>query len=342
MTDNPNVYRYAGTVWVKDFKNYTDKKFFQHLKETELFKLIAFQREYSEKKGFHWQCFLILKKRKRLIALSKMLRDAYLEKAKGTDEENLIYCQKEVSKAGSFFFWKEEQKERKKLSKKVDLELFIAAIKEKKYSWFDDLRDLSEEFFWNNRNLLKSIWNEYNPIPQIEISPCKTIWLFGKSGAGKSVWTKQYLKKHNYEDKDITNISPEQMTGMGIIYFDISHENKKVLVINEVDKEFPKYNYLISYIDRNVLLKTKGAGIRNNFELIVINSIFKPEEVFTHLEKNITEQILRRLYDQNVGCKVYEIRANLRSLQKCNKLSGLDFLNEYRPIEKEVSQVQKK
>ena len=57
--------------------------------------------------------------------------------------------------------------------------------------------------------------------------------------------------------------------------------------------------------------------MNNNFELIVIiNSILRPEEIFSCLGEEACKQIFRRIWNNNNGSKVLEIKANEKQLKK--------------------------
>jgi hypothetical protein len=144
------------------------------------------------------------------------------------------------------------------------------------------------------------------------------------------------LLNSGFENSQIATISPQNMTYSDKVYFHIDYEDCKALIINEVDKNFPKHNNLISFIDRNVLLPTKGSYIRNNFELIIVNSIYPPEEVFSYLGKKISSQILRRIFDKLMDCKVFNIFPNEIQISEIKSknlsLSNLDFQKWYKPL----------
>lgn len=126
------------------------------------------------------------------------------------------------------------------------------------------------------------------------------------------------------------------------IKFNIDDEKGRVLVINEVDKNFPKNNNLINFIDRRGFLEAKEGRIQNNFELIIINSLYRPEEVFSYLGKRVAGQVLRRIFSPYFKCKVYEIRANQQQLssflQSEQSMSNRQFQDWYQPLVEEIAE----
>jgi hypothetical protein len=84
---------------------------------------------------------------------------------------------------------------------------------------------------------------------------------------------------------------------------------------------------------------TKGSHIKNNFELIIINSIHRPEEIFGYLGKKTSTQVLRRIFNPFLDCRVYQIFPNLNQLGEITNKSfnsEFDFINWYNP---KVSQI---
>ena len=301
-----------------------------------------FQREQTEEIKEHWQCYFEFHKQQYLTTLKKIFGNlAHIESRKGTQEEAIKYCKKEFSKIGSTYEWgkrKEKTKEKIKAKKKT-LKGVIEAIKNKNFNDFEEIIneiDILEYFKW--QNLLKNAWEYFNPINPLEIKPARVIWLFGEAGSGKSCWTKKYLRQHNLNSA--AYINPQNMSYTDKVYFDPSYEAKQVLVLNEVDKEFPKHNNLIAFIDRTTLLNTKGSYIRNKFELIIINSIYKPEQVFSYLGKKNASQILRRIFNPYLNCLVYEVKTNKKQLRLAKKLNltEIDFQEWYKPIVIEIKE----
>lgn len=316
--------------------------------------------------GFHFQGYLEFSKTVRAEAFDKQLANlwddskkffSWLEPRKSTQLESIDYVKKE----GRFTSRKDEQLDNyyeygtpklhiysynvenktipfNKESREVDV---VRKIKSHYFSSFSDIERDFEHMYNTKRSWLKDLWNEHYPINKLNVVQAKVIWLVGNGGSGKSTWTKKYLRNQGYSDSDVAIISPQNMTYSDKVYFDFSYENCKALVINEVDYKFPKYNNLISFIDRNTLLATKGSHIRNNFELIIINSIYHPEEIFFYLGK-ASSQVLRRIYNQIMDCHVYHIFPNRKQLSQIIKEnkefhSDIEFQDWYQPIIKELT-----
>ena len=139
--------------------------------------------------------------------------------------------------------------------------------------------------------------------------------MFGAAGKGKTSWSNNYCKELGYSDNEICYISPSSMTYNEKIYFSLEDELCKVLIINEVDRDFPRKNNLISLIDKAALLPTKGSLIRNNFNLIIVNSVYRPEFIFNYLTKEEAEQVLRRIFNSHTESMVYHLTPNNEQLK---------------------------
>jgi hypothetical protein len=161
------------------------------------------------------------------------------------------------------------------------------------YQSFQDIKKDLHLLFVNNRKLCKNLWDEYHPIQTLDVKPLKVIWLYGSSGSGKSYWTNNYIKSLNYLDRDVCCKSYE---GIDKVWFNLTDEGKKVLWIEEVREDFPNNNKLIKIIDRKDWLPVKGSQIRNTFEVLIINSLSSPENVYSHLKEGNQIEVLRRIY----------------------------------------------
>lgn len=342
------------SVPVSLFEGMDDKKFQTLLEDLPYLKgnnfYFVFQRELSELKGEHWQCYLEFNRQVYFSELKEDFANSHIEPRKETQFQAINYCKKEKTRISGPYeggLKKRSRSRRKKENGEIEeksqnqwIKKIIEKIKGKNFTNFEDIEEEDSTLFWKNQILLKNIWNDINPVNQLDVKPAKVIWCFGEAGSGKSTWTKKMLRDSGWNDRDVVTIVPQNLTGNDKIYFNIAHESKKVLVINEVDHEFPKHNNLIAFIDRNSLLVTRGSHIRNNFELIVINSLYKPENVFKYLEENIASQVLRRIYNPLLGCRVYKIRENKKQIEEATKkrliFSDAQFQDWYKPLVIEV------
>lgn len=273
----------------------TDEELKEYLIFLDYLSYFIFQREYSEEKGEHWQMYLEFNKQQYFSKLKKDL-----------GEESHIEKRK----------WKQ-----------------ISAINYCRKS----KSKIGNTFEWGIPKKSR-VWNKRKRTNKglLDIYQCKVIWIFGESGSGKTTYTDQIIRKENIKEKEIAMISPLDMSYNERIKFKKEWEKKRVLLINEVDESFPKHNNLISFIDRKTpLLSFDDKEIKNNFELIMINSIYRPEEVFGYLGKRNAAQVLRRIFNPIFDCKVYEIKANKAQIKRLEKeikvIKNIKFQDWYKP-----------
>lgn len=325
------------------FKDFSDEKLLEYIKDLNICNYIVFQREFSEKKREHWQMYLEFKKRQYLFGLRKKFKyvATYIEKNYSEKVNTINYVKKEKTRIGDKYHEWGEPKNNTGNSKKKqnELEKIEEEIIQEKYKNLSQLKDDLNLRNWEEKRLEKS-WKktmlEKSKKSTKCVRQCRVVWVFGKSGSGKSVWTKSFLySKERVNENDVCVITPNNTIGYKKqMLFKEWDEGSKVLVINEVDKNFPEYNDLISFIDKENLLKIdSGRYMINSFELVVINSLWRPEEVFECSGKEKIEQILRRIYDIQNGSKVFEIAKNKEQLEKLKKrMDPEKFVKWYKPI----------
>lgn len=340
---------------VLDEENNKDKylelgdKLLEEFKKDERISYCIFSVErgkHQNKQSFHFQGYIEFNVKVDAVVFKKKFELTNIQLRGGTQQEAINYVKKEESKIdsklwefgnlkGKLTTFNIKDGEIPKLVREQEV-LLNRRIKENYYEKFEDIEKDFEHIYIKQTDWLKNLWNKYHPINILDLKPAKVIWIFGGSGSGKSTFTKKYLREH-YDNGDIATISPQNMTYSDKVYFDLNYEDCKVLIINEVDKKFPKYNNLISFIDRNTLLVTKGSHIRNNFDLIVINSIYRPEQVFAYLGRKEATQVIRRIFNKHIDCRVYQIFANQKQLAE-NKVfeTDIEFQDWYKPICKEI------
>lgn len=329
------------------FKDFSEERLSKYLENLKVCNYFVFQREFSEKKGEHWQMYLEFKTRQYIVGLKKKFKGmaTYIEKTHSERKFAIEYCKKIQTRISKGFIeWGIMKKEKKivdeeVVKKKGKVEEIKKNIAMGKYSSFYELKNYYELKGWEEKKL-EDFWERMVLENKKELiinktQQCRIVWVFGKTGSGKTVWTKKYLYwKLKAKGSDVATIAPSSLSFKNTILFDKNDEGCKILVIKEVDKEFPKYNSLISFIDReDALLVNSGRHMLNNFELIVVNSIYRPEEVFGYLGKSTASQVLRRIYDKQNGSFVLEIKENEEQLKKLKrKIDPKKFIKWYKPI----------
>lgn len=353
-------------VWNKTYQSKDYQKeaeiLIRKLKEDGRIQYCIFSIErgsYQSEDSFHFQGYTEFKNKVDANAFNREFKFNDIQDRRGSQQQSIDYVKKERSKIDDKIYEFGIPKNFKARAKvdtynKSDLEIpgdlkgqevkINQRLKDNYYAEFEDIEKDFMHIFIKQKNWLKNLWNEYHPIKKLDIQPAKVIWLWGEKGSGKSTWTKRYLRSFlQYKDEDVAIISPQNLTNYDKVYFDLAYEKCKVLVLNEVDKSFPKYNNLISFIDRNTLLVTKGSHVRNNFDLIIINSIYRPEFVFSYLGRDVASQVIRRIYNKAFDCCVYHIFPNKKQqlLVENGNISfpsDAHFQDWYQPIIKKIEE----
>ena len=115
----------------------------------------------------------------------------------------------------------------------------------------------------------------------------KVIYICGPSGSGKSQLAKRLIESHTEEKINIVKHVNDFWEGVG---------KSKVCLYDEFRPSHMKASEFINFIDYNKhIMNVKGGEVRNNYETIIITSIFKPDEIYTNLNEEDKKQWLRRI-----------------------------------------------
>jgi hypothetical protein len=314
------------------------KDFLEKAKFYKDLRFIVFQYEVGKTRNVkHFQGYLELKTHKSFKKLNEELFEnlAHLESRRGSQSEAINYCTDKTKQlvTKETFEWGNKKidystfnKENSEIPEnKEEQWIFIEnKIISKKYKSLNDIHDDFPYLVIHHSNKLQELLNKYNPIDFFNLIPAKVIWLYGESGAGKSCYTDQLLEEKNYKNEDLTFLKSDKET---ILWFNLSDENKKVLIVEELRSEWPKYNSLINWIDKKTFLPVKGALIRNNYELIIINSLKSPFEIYSNLPSEHIIEPLRRIYNGEVLLieKNEKLHRKLLKDLKKKKINEVDF-----------------
>lgn len=226
-------------------------------------------------------------------------------------------------------------------------EKIIHITEEVRNGVYSSLKDIEKDYpveRWIHESLFQRILSSCKKREE-KPSYARVVWIFGESGTGKSIWTQSYLRSLGYQYSEVLEMSyPSMSNSDEHIFFNLDDQFKRVLIVNEADKNFPKKNNLIAWIDRVERLDVKNnQKIDNPFELIVINSIYRPEEVFSYLRKNDAKQVLRRIFNSHSKSSVYHLIPNSEQLKLSNspdfKMTDREFEEWYKPIVNLISKI---
>lgn len=217
----------------------------------------------------HLQGFLMLKKKQRLTALTKILQMHFIV-ARGSPQENRTYCSKE----GNFHEAGELPGDNQ--GKRSD----IKAIKElvKNGATRSEVVNAATSFQSAKMGLLLI---QHKTPPAVR-QPPEVIWCHGATGSGKSRWA--------------FNLHPDAYAWPGSVWFD-GYEDQKVAILDDFRPKDLPFNTLLKVLDRYKLqLPIKGGHVWWQPQKIIITAPGTPEETFgmEHRGDDIN-QLLRRI-----------------------------------------------
>ena len=288
--------------------------------------IFSLQQTENQKKenSFHFQGYLEFNKLVDITAFKKAFQMSDTQNRKGTQQQAVNYVKREETRIYDKFFELGKPKGNIKRYNTEDREipdnlddqriLLDQRLENDEYEKFEDIKKDFTLLFLKYTKWCKNLWERYNPLKILDVKPLKTIWIYGPSGIGKSFLTNKLLKKWGYKNNDIAFKKASSETNPKL-WFNLDDENKKVLWIEEVRLNFPHYNDMIQFIDKRDYLPVKGSMIKNTYDLLIVNSLLSPEEVYCNIPNNNRIEILRRLYKGN-NSLVWELIKDIKSFNK--------------------------
>lgn len=225
---------------------------------------------------------------KNAISLSiKKCNKAHIEVCKGSPKQNIDY----IRKNGNIIF--EDGEEPKQGNKNYN---------------YENLKMTTEKDILNNEELnnfekcavlkLKKIadnepmkasdflnsWSKFDEL--------KVYYICGPSGSGKSQKAKEIIKEY-VQEKPEANIDLIKYTNN----FYIGATGKSEIgFYDEFRPSHMKASEFINLIDYNKhQMNIKGGNVKNNYKMIIITSIFKPEKIYNNIPDESKTQWLRRM-----------------------------------------------
>lgn len=161
------------------------------------------------------------------------------------------------------------------------------SIKDVKEMNREDREDLDIRYY----NIVKQINHQEDM--KIDINDwykedMKVVYICGPSGSGKSKKAVEVIKEHTDEKINIVKHVNNFWEG--------ADGETKTALYDEFRPSHMQASEFINFIDYNKhLMNIKGGEVRNNYNFIVITSIFKPDEIYKNLPEEDKIQWLRRM-----------------------------------------------
>ena len=211
------------------------------------------------------------------ISLSiKKLCGAHIEVCKGTPQQNYAYCTKD-----------------KKFDEWGKLRISGGTrIKDIKEMSKDEREDLPCQYY----NIIKKINEEEDADLDIDDwfkDDLKVLFIYGRSGMGKSKRAYEELKKRGIKKFNEIKFDGKYWHGIG---------KAESAIYDDFRDSHMTASEFINFIDYNKhILNTKGGSRRNEYKLIIITSIQDPNDIYKNVKGEPREQWLRRLEIINLG-----------------------------------------
>jgi hypothetical protein len=236
-------------------------------------------------KKHHWQSYIYFQNKKRFGYVRKFIFkkiDVYphISYSKGSIEQNIAYC----SKDEKYTIHGEQPKGQ---GHRTDIKDIADLIKDGKTNCEEILNNNIVLYQQYGRSLEKLEFNILKRIQRTNFT--KGIWLFGKTGTGKTI-SAEHIIKTQYKSH------------FTLSYGDYAREwwdgykHEEVLFINEFRGQV-KYNDLLNFVDgSDFKCCWRGLGpIHFNSKCVIITSPYRPEEIYKNQDSvDSLEQLLRR------------------------------------------------
>lgn len=205
----------------------------------------------------------------RRLSLKKIL-GAHVEKTRGSTEQNIQYIKKPdtdiVVEEGS---------------PRLNHVPTIAEAKK-----MDDLSGLNLNYYNIVQKIEADKQKKINP--QDYYKEIEVYWIWGESGAGKTRYAIEDMKKRN-----ITAFNEVKYDGS---FWHGVQEDCDTCLYDDWRDGHMKPTELINFIDYNRhVMNIKGGSIRNNYKLIYITSLQSPESIYPKIPEETSKQWLRRI-----------------------------------------------
>lgn len=232
----------------------------------------------------HLQGYLLFTKRQRLTQLVKVMPGAHFEVARGTPEQNRLYCSKgsDIQIFGVC--------PTKTQGKRTDLDEAAEEIKTGK-SLTDIASNYSVAFIKYSRGFTALQNALYKPTIRTGL---KVYVLYGPSGVGKTRWA--------YDHYPIDQIYKLNSNDNGSLWFD-GYTNQKVLLIDDF-RGWIRYKTMLTLLDIYPFqCQIKGSTVFAAWDTIVITSDVPPDQWYHFAIEGGYEQLQRRLSEVH-NCSV--------------------------------------
>lgn len=201
----------------------------------------------------------------------KKLAGAHIEVTRGSPEENIKY----IKKDGNII-----------LEKGTPRLCSVPSIKEAKTMAPEMLQSLNLNFY-NIVNKIQAEQKKYI-VPAEYYKKMEVFWIWGESGAGKTRWVIEDMKKNGV-------VRFNEVKYDGSFWHGVT-EDCECCLYDDFRDNHMKPTELINFIDYNRhIMNIKGGSVRNNYTRIYITSLQSPEHIYPKIPEESSRQWIRRI-----------------------------------------------
>ena len=258
---------------------------------------IVYEHEVGEEGTPHLQGYVEFKDAKTMSSVKKLLGSnrLHLQSSKGTPEENLAYCTKDVVAAEEQLldppFWYQRGEISVGQGKRMDIERLKECVKR------GDMITVFEEdplFVLKNAKGFDRVRDEYTTLNKRDYKPV-VIWLWGDTGVGKTRLSKNYRAHKSVYEHNNTK------------WWDGYRQQECVVIndwrpYNDRESEY-HFSQMLKLLDRTPhRIEYKGGSMEFNSPYIILNCERPPSFYFQvderadfEYQQNRLAQLMRRI-----------------------------------------------
>jgi len=279
--------------------------------------IIIAREKGSETNTPHLQAACLLNNQVSFTALKKLpgFKRAHIEVMYGTPQDSLVYCSKEDPEP---FVMGTLPSPGKRNDIHAATERVLAGVSLRELAMDDEIGAVAVVKYHKGLTVLRSLTRPDRT------EPPKVVWLYGKTGTGKTRSVYDVALEYTGGNSDDIWIS-----GGDLQWFD-GYDGQRVAVFDDFRaKHVKSFAFFLRLLDRYPLrVPVKGTFVNWTPEVIFVTCPYCPDECFATRKEHVPEdieQLSRRI------SKVYELRGTMGSDERRTLVSQIVALVSGRP-----------
>ncbi len=245
--------------------------------DNDIFTYAIYQlEECPDTKRQHIQMYAELASQQSIKQVKERFNDKtiHIESRKGTQQQAIAYCSKTDTRLEPTITIGTPKQQ----GKRTDIIKIKEAVKAG-IRLTEIIDDMEEPNFQSIRvaQILKTVYSN----PRDSDNPPEVIWLYGKTGTGKTRWVYEFYK-------DIYT-KPNNKWWDG-------YEQQETILIDDYRKDFCKFHEMLTLLDRYPTTREiKGGTVHINSKYIIFTSPYSPRRIWENRTYEDLEQLMRRI-----------------------------------------------